>query len=60
MAVQMSSVPIAQSERLYAALQKVGVRADYYVVDGAGHGAPSFYQDEKRNIIVKFLDDVLK
>ena len=56
----MSSVPIAQSERLYAALQKVGVRADYYVVDGAGHGAPSFYQDEKRNIIVKFLDDVLK
>ena len=53
-------VPIAQSERLYAALQKVGVRADYYVVDGAGHGAPSFYQDEKRNIIVKFLDDVLK
>ncbi len=53
-------VPIAQSERLYDALQKAGVRADYYVVDGAGHGDASFYQDEKLEIVAAFLEEAFK
>lgn len=52
-------VPLEQSQRLYEALQAAGVRSDFYVVDGAGHGADCFYQQEKIELIDTFLKEVL-
>lgn len=52
-------VPVEQSERLYAALQAAGVRADYYVIDGAGHGEDCFYQKNIMEIIAAFLKEML-
>lgn len=39
-------VSIEQSRQLYEALQRNGVRADCYEVEGAGHGDDVFYEDE--------------
>lgn len=51
-------VDISQSEKLYDALIKAGVRADFYVFEGAGHGADEFYQAEPLNIIRNFMDSI--
>ena len=52
-------VPFEQSERLYRALTQAGVRADFYEVDGGGHGDACFYQPDKLDIIDRFLREVL-
>lgn len=51
-------VPIDQSERMYETLCENGVRADYYVLDGEGHGADAFYQQEIMEIIREFMDGI--
>ncbi len=51
-------VPIAESEALYEALTRQGVRADFYVLEGEDHGTDAFYQPNIREIICGFLDEV--
>lgn len=53
-------VPISESEALYEALIRQGVRADFYVVEGEEHGADAFYQPNIREIICGFLDEVFR
>ena len=52
-------VPLAESEELYQALTEKGVRSDFYVLEGAGHGEDIFYQPEIRQTILSFLNEVL-
>lgn len=52
-------VPIVQSEMMYEALTKAGVRADFVQLEGAGHGDDSFYQPQILDIIDGFLREVL-
>ena len=49
-------VPMAQSEALYAALQKKGVPCEFAVVEGAAHGDDLFYQDEMTDQVISFLN----
>lgn len=49
-------VPISQSEELYEKLQQQGVTAEYYILDGVGHGADEFYQEEVLEKIIRFLE----
>lgn len=51
-------VPIEQSDRMYERLCEAGVRADYYILDGEGHGADAFYQKEIMGIIREFIDSI--
>lgn len=48
-------VDIAQSELLYEELCKAGVKAEYYVLKGEGHGADAFYQKEIMELVWKFI-----
>ena len=49
------TVPIANSEALYKALTKAGVMAEFYVLEGAGHGDDMFYQQAIYDRIDAFL-----
>lgn len=51
-------VDMSQSEELYQALCEAGVRADYYVLNGEGHGADAFYQEELLEIVREFIGSV--
>jgi len=53
-------VPQVQSDLLYDALTAAGAEADYYAVEGAGHGDAMFYQDAVKAIILDFLDRHLR
>ena len=49
-------VPMAQSEKLYAALQEKDVPCEFVVVENAAHGDDLFYQDEMTDLVLSFLD----
>ena len=49
-------VPIRESEELYEELERQGVQADFYVVNGERHGTDAFYQPRIEHIILNFLD----
>lgn len=51
-------VPIEQSRNLYETLQKNGIRADYYEVEGAVHGDDVFYEDGVVDKILDFLGSI--
>ena len=53
-------VPVAQSERLHAALDKAGVKNELVVIDDAGHDGPAFSTPEVQSKVVHFLNGVLK
>jgi acetyl esterase/lipase len=53
-------VPVAQSERLHAALDKAGVKNELVVIDGAGHDGPAFSTPEVQSNVIHFLNGVLK
>lgn len=53
-------VPLAQSERLHAALDKAGVKNQLVVIDAAGHDGPLFSTPEVQVKVIHFLDGVLK
>jgi len=53
-------VPLAQSERLHAALDKAGVKNELVVVDDAGHDGAAFSTPEMQMKVIHFLDGVLK
>lgn len=48
-------VPPSQSDTLYERLCGAGVPADYYVLEGEGHGADAFYQKEIMDIVWEFI-----
>ena len=52
-------VPVRQSEALYCRLQKYGVDSELYILEGAGHGADEFYQQEVLERVLTFLNKVL-
>lgn len=52
---QDPQVPLEQSTRLHAALQKAGVEATFKVVAGAGHGGPGFQTDAIRRTVREFF-----
>lgn len=51
-----AAVPVIQNDLFYEDLVKVGTDVDYYVIEGAGHGSPEFYQPEVKKIILDFMD----
>lgn len=51
-------VPYHQSEYLYDGLKERGIPAKLYLVNGAGHADPRFYQEETRSIILDFLNSL--
>lgn len=51
-------VDIAQSEELYQRLCDADVRAEYYVLQGEGHGSEAFYQEEMLEIVRRFICSV--
>ncbi len=53
-------VPINQSVRYYETLEKAGVKTDFYIFEGAGHGDVRFYQEEVYEIIDNFLRGLVK
>ena len=52
------TVPPAQSETFYEKLVSCGVRADFYAIEGAGHGDELLYQDEVKELILDFIRTV--
>ena len=51
-------VPMAQSERLYDALQKNGVPCEFLVIEDAVHGDDLFYQDEVTDAVIRFFNGI--
>ena len=54
------TVPINQSELLFAALQKAGVSAHFHTIHGAGHGGPGFNDPQIGEMVSGFFDRTLK
>lgn len=52
-------VELENSRRMYDALREAGVRAEFYLVEGAGHGDPLFYQKDMEKVVLEFLKEVL-
>lgn len=57
-----NSVSMEISEDFYRRIAEKGMeeRADLYILTGAGHGSPEFYQDSTREILLEFFDKHLK
>ena len=53
-------VPLAQSIRFHSALKEVGVDAELFVVEGAGHGGPEFKSEEVEGRVLEFFERTLK
>ncbi len=53
-------VPLAQSEKLHAALKKAGVESELVIVKGAGHGGKEFQTDVVLNKVRNFFTKNLK
>jgi len=56
---QDRTVPINQSELLFAALQSAGVSAQFHVLRGAGHGGPDFAGPEVSAMVAAFFAERL-
>ena len=53
-------VPCNQSELLFEALEKAGVRASFYKIVSAGHGGPQFHTPVTKAMVLAFFDEYLK
>ena len=54
-------VPLYISEGFYEKLQEAGhTGTDLYILKGAGHGTPEFFQDSTKEIVLSFFDKHLK
>ena len=51
-------VSMAQSEKLYDALQKKDVPCEFLVIEDAVHGDDLFYQDEVKDAVLQFLNSI--
>ncbi|MEW6307010.1 MAG: prolyl oligopeptidase family serine peptidase [Verrucomicrobiota bacterium] len=54
------TVPLNQSQLLFAALKKAGVSARFHTIKGAGHGGPGFSQPEIETMVRDFFEARLK
>jgi acetyl esterase/lipase len=52
---QDPQMPINQSHELCGAYQRVGASVEFVVVHGAAHGGAMFYDDERLEIVKRFL-----
>ncbi len=57
---QDPQVPINQSHELLAACRRQGVKASLEVVDGGAHGGDLFFDDARRQLVLKFLENHLQ
>ena len=50
------------SDILYNRIKEAGMeeKADYYILEGAGHGSREFFQDEIKQLMISFFDQYLK
>lgn len=55
-----SQVSLEQSQALYDALNKQGIRSEFLIVEGAEHADAPFYQPEIKQIILDFMDSITK
>lgn len=53
-------VPFEQSVELFEFCKEKQLQADFYCVDGADHGGPTFFTDEVIQIMLDFTDKCLK
>tara|TARA_R110002096_G_scaffold23303_4_gene74240 strand:- start:220 stop:1143 length:924 start_codon:yes stop_codon:yes gene_type:complete len=53
-------VPIDQSIRFHQALNEAGVDAEFFIVEGAGHGGPEFGTSEVQDKVADFFARCLK
>jgi acetyl esterase/lipase len=53
------SVPLHQSELLYAAMKTARVDVTFYKIAGAGHSGPPFYSEPMRAAVLAFFDQHL-
>jgi acetyl esterase/lipase len=51
-------VPVAQSRRLHQAMDQLGIKNEFIVVDGAGHDGPLFSTPEVESKVNAFLTDI--
>lgn len=49
-----------QSIALHDALNAAGHKTDLYMLEGAGHNTPEFYQESVKKIILEFLNDNMR
>jgi acetyl esterase/lipase len=54
------TVPINQSQLLFAALKQAGVSAHFHTIHGAGHGGPGFAGKNIDEMVSAFFDERLK
>ncbi|MDR1272443.1 MAG: alpha/beta hydrolase [Clostridiales Family XIII bacterium] len=54
--VKDAVVPVTQSRMFYEALVRAGVEAEYYELEGAGHGSIEFVQPQVQQIVLSFLN----
>ena len=47
-----------QGNVLYDALERNGVRTEYYLVEGANHADAHFYQDEMKELVLDFMNSI--
>jgi dipeptidyl aminopeptidase/acylaminoacyl peptidase len=53
-------VPVGQSEILFEALRKAGVKVTFHKIAGAGHGGPEFSGPVAQAMVLAFLNEHLK
>lgn len=46
-------------DQMYCDLEESGIECDYYVLEGAGHGADEFYQTEVKNLVSDFFNKAI-
>ena len=57
---QDNQVPINQSIELQGVYERTGLPVTFYVVHGAGHGGPEFFEPEPLQKAIAFLQKALK
>lgn len=57
---QDKTVPLNQSQLLFAALKKANVSARLHTIHGAGHGGPGFMGKDIEDMVSTFLDERLR
>jgi acetyl esterase/lipase len=55
-----NTVHMNQAERIRDAYKEQGLEVEFHTVEGAGHGGPLYSTPECHDLVVKFLDGVLK
>lgn len=53
-------VPLEQSQKLHAALQKAGVETNLKIIEGAGHGGKLFQTGAVKQAVIDFFNKELK